>query len=151
MPDYNAFAAFSKECNAHYRELLDFEYKKMDMIHNDDLESLSKMLAEEQALVMKSNSLEKKREKLLSNGDSGKTFRDIISEAPEQYKAALIGDLEELTELIRTIKELNDHAAVIINERLKKMQNRRGELDTYNVSGSVSHTDNSVRHTTFNA
>ena len=33
MPDYEAFAAFSSECNAHYRELLDFEYKKIDFIH----------------------------------------------------------------------------------------------------------------------
>ena len=151
MPDYEAFTAFSRECNAHYRELLDFEYKKMDMIHKDDIESLSKLLPAEQALVMKSGALEKKRGQLLTGEDSGKTFRVIIDEAPENYKEALQKDFDELTDLIRTIKELNGNAAVIINERLKKMQKKRGELDTYNVSGNVSHTDGSVRHTTFNA
>lgn len=153
MLDYLKFLQFSEECNAHYRALLDFEYKKMKMIHEDDIDSLSKALAEEQALVMKSNSLEAKRAAILGEENVSKTFKDIVDEAPILYKRRLDLKYKELTELVYKIKELNDTASIIINERLKKLQNKRnkGDLDTYNVNGSVSHTSGAEKHTVFDA
>lgn len=151
VTDYREFIAFIDECNAHYRTLLEFEYRKLTLIHEDNIDELSRALSEEQALVMKSNVLEKKRAGILAPEDAGKTFRELIEAAPEEYKARLTESYEELTAVIRKIKDINDNAAAIINARLKKIQKNRDELETYNMKGGVSHTDGSVRTTTFNA
>lgn len=151
VTDYREFIAFIDECNAHYRTLLEFEYRKLTLIHEDNIDELSRALSEEQALVMKSNVLEKKRAEILAPEDAGKTFRELIEAAPEEYKARLTESCEELTAVIRKIKDINDNAAAIINARLKKIQKNRDELETYNMKGGVSHTDGSVRTTTFNA
>lgn len=151
MLDYQKFLDFCEECNAHYKQLLDFEYKKMKMIHEDDIENLGRALPIEQALVMKSNSLEMKRAKILGEENANKTFKEIVNEAPFLYKRRLDNKHKELCQLLETIKELNDNASIIVNERLKRYQSRRGELDTYNGRGGVSHTSGNERHTTFNA
>ncbi|MGN0695988.1 MAG: flagellar export chaperone FlgN [Oscillospiraceae bacterium] len=150
MLDYQEFLNFSMECNAHYRALLSFEMKKMKMIHDDDIDSLGKALPEEQALVMKSNSLERRRADILGEENASKTFKDIISEAPLLYKRRLDNQYKELCELIGKIKEINDMAAVIINSRLARMGGKH-ELDTYDGRGGVSKTNGAEKHTTFNA
>lgn len=150
MLDYQKFLRFSEECNDHYRTLLAFEYKKMKLITDDDIESLSRALPEEQALVMKSNSLEAKRAKLLGDENAGKTFRELAKNAPDQYKERLDELYNELCMLIGKIKELNDTAAVIINSRLKRISTKT-DVDTYNGSGGVSKTNTYETHTTFNA
>lgn len=85
---------------------------------------------------MKSNSLEKQRLALLGE-NSTKTFEQIVSEAPEEYKARLDGQRVSLSEMIYKIKEINDTANIIVSERLKKIRSTVGELDTYNGRGAV--------------
>ncbi len=150
MLDYEKFLAFSEECNAHYRTLLRFEMKKMELIHEDNIENLSNALPEEQALIMKSNALENKRAEILGRAYSSKTFKDIIDEAPLNYKKRLNDQYSELCRLVGRIKEINDAAAVIINSRLKRMGGKH-ELDTYDGKGGVSKTSGIETHTTFNA
>lgn len=150
MLDYEKFLRFSEECNDHYRALLEFEYKKMELITEDDIENLSKALPEEQALVMKSNSLETKRAKLLGSENAGKTFRELADSAPDEYKKRLKELYQELCSLISRIKELNDTAAVIINSRLKRISTKT-DVDTYNGNGGVSKTNTYETHTTFKA
>ena len=118
--DYKALIAFFDEYNAHYRSFLKFEYSKMDMLNKNEIEKLSASLSAEQAFIMKSNALEKQRLALLGD-NSSKTFEQIVSEAPEEYK----------------IKEINDTANIIVSERLKKIRSTVGELDTYNGKGAV--------------
>ena len=55
MPDYNKLIAFFDEYITHYKEFLQFEYLKLDMINNNQIEKLSKSLSTEQALIMKTN------------------------------------------------------------------------------------------------
>ncbi len=150
MLDYDLFLIFSQECNAHYRQLYNFELKKLKLIKEDDIKTLSMALPEEQALVMKSNSLETKRAKLLGEENSFKTFKDIIDEAPDVYKDKLNSLYEELVWLIGIIKEINDISSVIINKRLAVM-GREHELDTYDGKGGVFKTNGAEKHTTFNA
>lgn len=133
--DYAAIIAFFDEYNAHYRSFLKFEYSKMDMINKDQIEKLSMSLSTEQAFIMKSNTLEKRRVQLL--GSSSKTFADIISEAPDEYKPQLQERYKSLSEMVFKIKEINDTANVIVTERLKKIRLRTGELDTYDGKGGV--------------
>lgn len=134
--DYSALAAFLEEYNEHYRSFLKFEYKKLDMINKDDIEKLSESLSAEQALIMKANSLESRRLKLL--GDSKDiSFTELIAQAPVEYKERLSAIHKELSENVYKIKEINDMAGIIVNERLRKIRNKVGEIDTYDGKGGV--------------
>lgn len=134
--DYNALIAFFDEYNAHFRSFLKFEYSKMDMLNKGDIEELSASLSTEQAFIMKSNSLEKQRLALLGDNNT-KTFEQIVSEAPAEFKSRLDEQRISLSEMIYKIKELNDTANIIVSERLKKIRSTVGELDTYNGRGAV--------------
>lgn len=136
LTDYFKLVRFFNEYTAHYKEMLDFEYKKLDMINNDRIEELSGSLPTEQALIMKANSLESKRLKLLED-DKDLTFREIIEKAPISCKKRLEEQYSELSSYVLKIKELNDLANVIISGRLKRVERRTAELDTYNGKGSV--------------
>ena len=136
MPEYNKIVAFFDEYIAHYRDFLKFEYSKADMINKGEIEKLSKSLSTEQALIMKTNSYEAKRLKLLE-GVSGTSFAEIAENAPEEYRQRLSDQHRELSELVFKIKELNDMANIIVSERLKKIQNKTAELDVYDGRGSL--------------
>ena len=136
MPEYNKIVAFFDEYIAHYRDFLKFEYSKADMINKGEIEKLSKALSTEQALIMKTNSYETKRLKLLE-GVSGTTFAEIAENAPEEYRQRLSDQHRELSELVFKIKELNDMANIIVSERLRKIQNKTAELDVYDGRGSL--------------
>lgn len=136
MPDYKKIIAFFDEYIAHYREFLSFEYRKLDMINKDQIEKLSDSLSVEQALIMKTNSLEGKRELLLKDTE-GRTFAEIAENAPEEFREKLTAQHKELSSLIFEIKEINDTANIIVSERLKKIQRRTAELDVYDGKGAV--------------
>lgn len=136
MPDYKKIIAFFDEYIAHFREFLSFELQKADMINKDQIEKLSDSLSVEQALIMKTNSLEGKRERLLEDTE-WKTFAEIAENAPEEFREILTKQHEELSALIYKIKEINDAANIIVSERLKKIQRRTAELDVYDGKGSV--------------
>lgn len=134
--DYFKLVRFFNEYIVHYKELLDFEYSKLDMINNDRIEELSRSLSKEQALIMKSNSMEKKRIEILGE-DKDLTFKEIIEKAPLSCKKRLEGQYEELSACVMKIKELNDLANIIITGRLKRVERRTAELDTYDGKGGV--------------
>lgn len=135
MPDYNRITMFFDEYIAHYEEFLEFEYTKADLLGQGEIEKLSDSLAAEQALIMKTNSLEKKRIKLLDGMES--TFSELAANAPEEYRGKLSEQHERLSFLIYRIKEINDSANIIVSERLRKIQARTSELDVYDGRGAV--------------
>lgn len=135
MPDYKKITAFFDEYIAHYEEFLEFEYKKADLLGHGKIEQLSDSLATEQALIMKTNSLEGKRIKLLDG--VGSTFAEITENAPEEYKGRLSEQHDRLSFLIYKIKEINDSANAIVSERLRRIQARTSELDVYDGKGAV--------------
>ncbi len=137
MLDYKKIIAFFDGYIAHYKEFLDFEYQKLDMINKDEIEKLSNSLSIEQALIMKTNSLENKRDKLL--GGSDVTFASIVENSPAEFSPRLEEQHRELSALIYKIKEINDTANAIVSERLKKIQRHTAELDVYDGKGSVRH------------
>jgi hypothetical protein len=137
MLDYPKLFAFFDEYIEHYKTFLQFEYLKLEMINNDDIEKLSSSLSREQALIMKTNSLEKKRIDILGD-EAGKTFQELIDSAPKWYQYRLTDKYNQLSEVVLKIKEINDTANVIVSERLNKIQKKVGELDTYDEKGTVS-------------
>ena len=146
--DYFKLVRFFNEYIVNYKELLDFEYSKLDMINNDKIEELSRSLSKEQALIMKSNSMEKKRIEILGE-DKDLTFKEIIEKAPISCKKRLEGQYEELSACVMKIKELNDLANVIITGRLKRVERMTAELDTYDGKGGVK-TEHATRSAIMN-
>lgn len=135
MPDYKKIIEFFDEYIAHYKTFLKFEYAKADMVHKGAVEQLSDALPTEQALIMKTNSMEARRIKLVEG--CGNTFDDLVNGAPPEHRDKLKSQHEELSEIIYKIKELNDGVGVIVSERLKRIQQRTAELDVYDGKGSL--------------
>ncbi|MDE6594781.1 MAG: flagellar protein FlgN [Oscillospiraceae bacterium] len=135
MPDYKEIIAFFDEYITHYKGFLKFEYAKADMINKGAVEQLSDALNTEQALIMKTNSMEARRMKLVEG--CGNTFNELIDGAPAEHQDKLKSQHEELSEIIYKIKELNDNAGAIVSARLKKIQKRTAELDVYDGKGTL--------------
>lgn len=136
MLNYKEIISFFDEYIAHYREFLKFEYSKADMINKGEIEKLSNALSTEQALIMKTNSYESKRMKLLKE-TNGATFSEITEAAPEEFRGKLEEQHKELSALVFKIKEINDAAGLIISERLRKIRSRTSELDVYDGRGEL--------------
>lgn len=135
MLDYGKITAFFDEYVAHYEEFLEFEYAKTDLLNHNEIEKVSDSLAKEQALIMKANSLEAKRIKLLDGIED--TFAELAEKAPEEYRQRLTEQHERLSFLVYRIKEINDNANIIVSERLRKIQAMTSELDVYDGKGMV--------------
>lgn len=102
-----------------YRELSVFLMKKHTKILQDDLEWLTASLNDEQAYVMKSQSLENKRLELFKGlGIADKKLNDLIEEAPDDYKARLRLLGTQLTQLVDSIKEMNEQTNDIVKRKL---------------------------------
>ncbi len=126
-----------------YRELSMFLMKKHTKIMEDDLEWLTNSLNDEQAYVMKSQSLETKRLQLFQGlGIADRKLNDLIEEAPEDYKAKLKLLGTQLTELVDSIKEMNAQTNDIVKRKLDNQAEfvkRAGILnkpETYNKNAA---------------
>lgn len=145
MLDYHMLLSFMNEYISHYRDLLRFETAKLQLIFKDDIEGLDKSLSKEQALIMKTNSLEAKRFELLRGGHEKETFRELIDGAPPEYKNELSDQYKELCNLIFQIKKINDNAHEIVRKRLSVMENaENSSTDTYNKTGKKQRIDEKV-------
>jgi predicted nucleotidyltransferase len=134
MIDYKAGLAFLEGYAAHFEELEEKELTKLRLMHERKPEAVTAVIPEEQALIMKTNILERSRTKLF-----GALNLDQITEsAPEGLKK----DYERLTKRIRTAvyqtRDLNEIIKLMSAERLKRAQRANKQLETYNDRGSVS-------------
>ena len=126
-----------------YRELNVFLMKKHTKILADDLEWLTDSLNDEQAFVMKSKSLEEKRLALFKGlGIADKKLSDLSEEAPEEYRPKIKNLAGQLTELVQSIKEINERTTEVVKRKLdnqREFVQRAGILEkpeTYDRNAS---------------
>lgn len=126
-----------------YRELTVFLMKKHTKILADDLEWLTDSLNDEQAFLMKSRSLEEKRMELFRGlGIGDKRLKELVDEAPEDYKPKMSMLYGQLTELVDNITELNAQTTEVVKRKLdnqKEFVVRAGILEkpeTYDKNAS---------------
>lgn len=126
-----------------YRELTVFLMKKHTKILADDLEWLTDSLNDEQAFLMKSRSLEDKRMELFRGlGIDGKRLKELVDEAPDDYRPKMSMLYDQLTELVNNITELNAQTTEVVKRKLdnqKEFVVRAGILEkpeTYNKNAS---------------
>ena len=118
MLNYDALIKYFDEYTDHYREVLDFEYRKLENVISNNVTWLSTAVSKEQAYIMKTNAFEARRAKLLGEEGAGMTFLRIIEEAPESCKQPLKDYYNEISQLVFEIKRVNNHAQEVINDRL---------------------------------
>lgn len=126
-----------------YRELYKFLMKKHTKILADDIDWLTEALNKEQAFVMKSQSLETKRQTLFEGlGLSGRKLSDMMDEVPEDYRAKLTMLSKQIGELVDSIREINEQTNEIVKRKLDNQADfvrRAGILnkpETYNKNAS---------------
>lgn len=134
MRDYYEIIRFFVGYNAHLKEFLNFEYKKLDLINKGKIEEITALLPSEQAFIMKTNALEEKRIKLLEN--SRESFETLVANSPESCRKRLDEQHGEFRGYVLKIKEINDTVNTLVNIRMKKIENQ--SLGTYNVSGRIN-------------
>ena len=126
-----------------YRELHVFLMKKHTKILEDDLDWLTKSLNDEQAYVMKSQSLENKRQALFQGlGISGRKLSEMIDEVPQEYRAKMTLLSKQLGDLVDNIREINEQTNEIVKRKLdnqKEFVQRAGifnKPETYTKNAS---------------
>ncbi len=126
-----------------YRELHKFLMKKHTKILDDDLEWLTDSLNTEQAYVMKSQSLEKKRQALFQGlGIADRKLSEMMDEVPEGCRAKMKQLSMQLADLVDNIREINEQTNEIVKRKLDnqaELVSRAGifnKPETYNKSAS---------------
>lgn len=135
--------SYMRDYGEFYREMVLFLLKKHTKIMQDDLDWLTKSLTEEQAFVMKSQSLETKRLELFKKlGLEGFTMSMLIENSPEDYKAKMKVVCKEFCDMIDEIKRINSETTEIVEKKLANQQElvkKAGLLNkaqTYGVTGA---------------
>ena len=106
-----------------YRELHKFLMKKHTKILDDDLEWLTKSLNTEQAYVMKSQSLESKRQALFQGlGIADRKLSDMMDEVPDGCRAKMRQLTMQLGDLVDNIREINAQTSEIVKRKLENQQ-----------------------------
>ena len=126
-----------------YRELHKFLMKKHTKILDDDLEWLTDSLNTEQAYVMKSQSLEKKRQALFQGlGIADRKLSEMMDEVPEVCRAKMKQLSMQLADMVDNIREINEQTNEIVKRKLDNQAElvRRAGIfnkpETYNKSAS---------------
>ena len=142
MPDYNIIISYFDDCINHYKELLAFENQKLGYILENNISELGNCLSREQALIMKGNSLESRREAIFKEqGLSGNTFMEIIQNTPESYKYKLTQKFDELSKYVLQAKKINEEALDIVKKRLNYIENKSASsTETYDLKGDKKHS-----------
>ena len=126
-----------------YRELHKFLMKKHTKILDDDLEWLTDSLNTEQAYVMKSQSLEKKRQALFQGlGIADRKISEMMDEVPEGCRAKMKQLSMQRADMVDNIREINEQTNEIVKRKLDNQAElvRRAGIfnkpETYNKSAS---------------
>lgn len=129
-------------------KLAEVQQKKLDAVHNNDLVLLDECMKQEQAAVMKSKSLDRKREALLLElGFSGLSYKQILENISEEKKAVAKPLFEKLRAAVLNFNELNNQIKISIEVNLHSISNTLDKLknsDGNNNRGKVSFTDRMV-------
>jgi len=153
LSDYSTMIDFFDEYILHYKELLAFENQKLELIVANNVTELSNCLSKEQALIMKGNSLEKKRISLMNEqGLSDIKFGEIIDNSPKEFSTRLKSSYSELSKYVNEVKRINTNAMEIVNGKLSAVESKLSKTnnDTYDVKGGKKRESNSTSALTKN-
>ena len=142
----NTLCELLKENNEIYKMLLELEYDKYEAVIKNDVISLDNIVSQEEVYYLQMKGIEHKREKLLNSlGLSGKTLKEIIDAAENEFKTNLQEEFEELNNTIKELKKINELLKTVIEVRLRKINKEMSNLgenkNTYTNDKSKNATE----------
>ena len=142
----NNLCELLKENNEIYKMFLELEYDKYEAVIKNDVISLDNIVSQEEVYYLQMKGIEKKKEKLLhSLGLSGKTLKEIIDAAENEFKTNLQEEFEELNNTIKELKKINELLKTVIEVRLRKINKEMSNLgenkNTYTNDKSKNATE----------
>lgn len=138
-----------KQVKNQLRTMLETEQEKRSALLNHEIDKLEALLQAQQAMVMKLETLEKKRVAAQeAAGFGGKTADELLEILPEEEKACFVPLLRELTETAQQLRELNAVSLDIADTELRLIGQfdepaAGGRHGPYQMDGSVNR---SVHH-----
>lgn len=118
--DYDILLKHLRDSALHFEQVARFEKDKFDIVASSDLGALEKCISKEQALVMKSNALEKKRQTLMGE-ERNRTFSEVIGNAPGSFRALLEVEFQRIKTAVLETKRINDQITDLVKSRLDRM------------------------------
>ena len=142
----NNLCELLKENNEIYKMFLELEYDKYEAVIKNDVISLDNIVSQEEVYYLQMKGIEHKREKLLNSlGLSGKTLKEIIDAAENEFKTNLQEEFEELNNTIKELKKINELLKTVIEVRLRKINKEMSNLgenkNTYTNDKSKNATE----------
>lgn len=126
-----------------YNEFIDIEQKKYDAIVKDDINSINKIVSQEQAYFLKLKGLELKREQIFSDSlYKDKTLKEIIEYTDGDQNKKFIELHKKISSTLIDFKRINAQCQILAEIRLHKVQNILSHSEhkdtriTYNNSGA---------------
>lgn len=143
----NSLYDLLKESAQLYGKLLELEHEKYDAIIKADIKMLDDIVSKEQACYMKMRGDEQKREKLLVKlGFGDMTLREIIDLSQGEEKTMLSDAYNELSELLKEVKKINEMCRTLIEIRLRRVDNVLSQLgETENTYTDAEHKNSKAK------
>lgn len=145
MSKFDVFYPVLDECLAFYRNMLEFESNKYNVIVQKDIPKLEAMLKTEQAMIMQSNALERRRIDMQNNlGYDGYTLLEMAERSDGEDCKRLSSYREGLLNALYEIKNINGKSMELIETRLRTSEKRLEisgyiqDMHTYDGTGAVS-------------
>lgn len=125
-----------------YKEFLEVEQEKYDIILADDIKRLDEIVTEEQVFFLKSRGLDQKRERLLKElGFGGKTLKQLIDLVDESDKDRFRKMHNEIFNVLQNFKEKNNQCQDLVQVRLYRAQTMINKLDESTVNRNLYFKD----------
>jgi len=131
-----------------YKQVLDTERKKTEIMMNGDAQALDNIINSEQSMIMRINSLEAKRISAQNSLGCGTlTLMQLVQKMKEEQnggQAEILSLLHgELTELLSDIKQVNKLNMGLINAKLEFIDEFMAEVGMAREStGTYTHSRN---------
>lgn len=128
-----------------YKEFLQIEQNKFDIISKNNIEDLDSFVVREQALMLQSRGFEVQREQLLKKElDEPITLRELIPLVDESFRGKVEDLFSELSDVLLNLKDVNNRSNSLVELRLHKidknirhLENQKSPVNDYNNSAKV--------------
>ena len=125
-----------------YKEFLEIENEKYNIILADDIKRLDEIVTEEQVFFLKSRGLDQRREKLLTElGFGGKTLKQLIELVDEEDKDRFRKMHMDIFNVLQNFKDKNNQCQDLVQVRLYRAQTMINKLDESSANSKLYFKD----------
>lgn len=123
MPDFEKISSFLEEYTCFFSRYSDFQKLKLQDVLSNKLTRLDESLKNGEKLQMELNNIESKRLVLFKQqGLEGRTFKEIIAIAPDEYKMRMQSTFDSLSFSLSESNFHNKKAMSVLGDRMNELR-----------------------------